>query len=93
MIVVPRNYLLENMHILKKKINEPFLKAEPNIPEKGLQIGQNQWLMPSYVLPQIREQMSGGPDLHVFTLKFLALKNWFSPMKNTLGEFVLEILG
>ena len=24
-------------------------------------------------LPQIREQMS-GPDLHVFTLKFLALK-------------------
>ena len=26
--------------------------------------------------PQIREQMS-GPDLHVFTLKFLALKKWF----------------
>ena len=29
-------------------------------------------------LTQIREQMS-GPDLHVFTLKFLALKKWFSP--------------
>ena len=27
-------------------------------------------------LPQMREQMS-GPDLHVFTLKFSALKNWF----------------
>ena len=32
---------------------------------------------------QIREQMS-GPDLHVFTLKFLALKKTcFSPIKNT----------
>ena len=30
--------------------------------------------------PQIREQMS-GPDLHVFTLKLLALKNWFFPHK------------
>ena len=30
--------------------------------------------------PQIREQMS-GPDLHVFTLKFLALKNCFFPKK------------
>ena len=30
---------------------------------------------------QIREQMS-GPDLHVFTLKFLALKKTgFSPLK------------
>jgi hypothetical protein len=27
---------------------------------------------------QIREQMS-GPDLHVFTLKFLALKKLFFP--------------
>ena len=26
--------------------------------------------------PQIREQMS-GPDLHVITLKFIALKNFF----------------
>ena len=26
------------------------------------------------IIPQIREQMS-GPDLHVVTLKFLALKN------------------
>ena len=29
---------------------------------------------------QIRKQMS-GPDLHVSTLKILALKNWFSPHK------------
>ena len=29
---------------------------------------------------QTRKQMS-GPNLHVFTLKFLALKNWFSPIK------------
>ena len=29
---------------------------------------------------QIREQMS-DPDLHVLTLKFLALKNWFFPIK------------
>ena len=33
--------------------------------------------------PQIREQMS-GPDLHVITLKFLALKNpGFSTIENT----------
>ena len=32
--------------------------------------------------PQIREQMS-GPDLHVFTLKFLALKKLVFPPKNT----------
>ena len=38
----------------------------------------------SNLLPHIREQMS-GPDLHVFTLKFLALKKpGFSPIKNTL---------
>ena len=37
--------------------------------------------------PQIREQMS-GPDLHVFTLKFLALKKTsFSPIKNTFQIF------
>ena len=42
-------------------------------------------------LTQIREQMS-GPDLHVFTLKFLALKKpGFSPIKyfsNILMTFV-----
>ena len=37
--------------------------------------------------PQIREQMSGS-DLHVFTLKFLALnKTGFSPIKNTFQIF------
>ena len=37
--------------------------------------------------PQIREQMS-GPDPHVFTLKFLALKKTgFSPIKNTFQIF------
>ena len=36
--------------------------------------------------PQIREQMS-GPDPHVFALKFLALKNGFSPIKNTFQNF------
>ena len=36
---------------------------------------------------QIREQMS-GPDLHVFTLKFLALeKTGYSPIKNTFPVF------
>jgi hypothetical protein len=36
---------------------------------------------------QIREQMS-GPDLHVFTLKFLALKKTgSSPIKNTFQIF------
>ena len=35
---------------------------------------------------QIRKQMS-GPDLHVFTLKSLALKNWFPPIKNTFQFF------
>ena len=36
---------------------------------------------------QIREQMT-GPDLHVFTLKFLALKTTgFSPIKNTFQNF------
>ena len=36
---------------------------------------------------QMREQMS-GPDLHVFTLKFLALtKTVFSPIKNTFQNF------
>ena len=36
---------------------------------------------------QIREQMS-GPDLHVFTLKFLALKKTgFSPINNTFQHF------
>jgi hypothetical protein len=39
------------------------------------------------VVSQIREQMS-GPDLHVFTLKFLALrKNCFSPIKNNFQHF------
>ena len=38
--------------------------------------------------PQIRDQMS-GPDLHVFTLKFLALKKpGFSPIKNTFQFFL-----
>ena len=38
---------------------------------------------------QIREQMS-GPDLHVFTLKFLALKTTgFSPIKDT-SQFFLD---
>jgi hypothetical protein len=41
----------------------------------------------SYPVPQIREQMS-GPDLHVFILKFLALKKTvFSPIKNTFQKF------
>ena len=35
---------------------------------------------------QIKEQML-GPDLHVFTLKFLALKKWFSPIKDTFQTF------
>ena len=43
---------------------------------------------------QIREQMS-GPDLHVFTLKFVALKKpGFSPVKNTfqnLFDFCLPL--
>ena len=33
------------------------------------------WEIHSALHPQIREQMS-GPDLDIFTLKFLALKNW-----------------
>ena len=37
---------------------------------------KNVWRHELGVPPQIREQMS-GPDLHVFTLKFLALKNGF----------------
>ena len=37
---------------------------------------------PNIFCSQIREQMS-GPDLHVFTLKFLALKKMFFPIKNT----------
>ena len=38
--------------------------------------------------PQIREQMS-CPDLHVFTLKFLALKKpVFSRIKNTYHVFL-----
>ena len=39
-------------------------------------IEQKYWqvhLLHPIIRPQIREQMS-GPDLHVFTLKFLALK-------------------
>ena len=35
---------------------------------------------------QIRKQMS-GPDLHVFTLKFLALKKLVFPHKNTFQKF------
>ena len=35
-------------------------------------LGLKPFLRPQFK-PQIREQMS-GPDLHVFTLKFLALK-------------------
>ena len=39
------------------------------------------------VSTQIRDQMS-DPDLHVFTLKFLALKKTgFSPIKNTFQIF------
>ena len=34
------------------------------------------WEIHSALHPQIREQMS-GPDLHVFTLNFLALKQLF----------------
>ena len=41
------------------------------------------------ICPQIREQIS-GPDLHVFTLKFLALKKLvFPPIKTTLIFFWL----
>ena len=36
--------------------------------------------------PQIRKQMFGS-DLHVFTLKFLALKNWFFPHKKHFQNF------
>ena len=42
---------------------------------------------------QIRQQMS-GPNLHVYTLKYLALKIIFSPMKDTfqnLFDFCLPI--
>ena len=42
-------------------------------------IEQKYWqvhLLHPIIRPQIREQMS-GPDLHVFTLKFLALKKLF----------------
>ena len=43
--------------------------------------------MTGWTLAQIREQMS-GPDLHVFTLKFLTLKKTgFSPIKNTFQIF------
>jgi hypothetical protein len=43
------------------------------------------------VAAQIREQMS-GPDLHVFTLKFLALKKIdFSPIKKTSQNFFLPL--
>ena len=42
---------------------------------------------PLSALAQIREQMF-GPDLHVFTLKFLALKETvFFLMKNTFQNF------
>ena len=42
--------------------------------KKGLaQLNNNSEIREAYMEAQIREQMS-GPDLHVFTLKFLALK-------------------
>ena len=41
---------------------------------------------PARLESQIREQMS-SPDLHVFTLKFLALKNWFFPGKKYFPKF------
>ena len=50
-------------------------------------------LPPLQLPPQIREQMS-GPDLHVFTLKFLALKNWgffhFFGVKKNLKHFFIK---
>jgi hypothetical protein len=46
-----------------------------------------QKIWPSPTGTQIRDQMS-GPDLHVFTLKCLALKKpIFSPIKNTFQIF------
>ena len=36
---------------------------------------------------QVRKQMF-GPNLHVFTLKDLALKTGFSPIKNTFQTFL-----
>ena len=44
----------------------------------------------SSFMAQIREQMS-GPDLHVFTLKFLAIKNWFSPINKIEGTPILKL--
>ena len=50
----------------------------------GFEILQN---LTTLLVSQIREQMS-GPDLHVLTLKFLALKKTgFSPIKNTFQIF------
>ena len=40
---------------------------------------------------QIREQMS-GPDLHVFTLKFLALKNLFRGQKKNFIKYKKGIM-
>ena len=40
----------------------------------------------AWLKTQIRERMSGS-DLYVFTLKFLALKKGFSPIKNTFQMF------
>ena len=43
------------------------------------------------IVPQIREQMS-GPDLYVFTLKFLVLKKTgFSPMRNTFQIYLYSM--
>ena len=48
---------------------------------------QNLTSQPLFLNPQIREQMS-GPDLHVFTNTFLALKKLvFPPIKNTFQIF------
>ena len=46
--------------------------------KKNLEKSASLWNNTIVWLPQIREQMS-GPDHHVFTLKFLALKLVFLP--------------
>jgi hypothetical protein len=50
-----------------QKIGQPIYKTSCILPTQ---------IIIAYTIPEIREQMF-GPDLHVFTLKFLALKTLF----------------
>ena len=58
-------------------MNVIFSTIDPKLSEKCQRV-QTPLDYKNDALPQIREQMY-GPDLHVFTLKFLALKKLVFP--------------